>query len=106
MPTEDDNLRQAELHVAEAEYLVTEERERIARLRAGGSNTTEAEQTLAAFETNLKIFEENRQLLIEEQTARKANTLAAREAALARLKAPSRVREFGQNLKERLSKFR
>ena len=106
MPAEDDDLREADRRVAEAQRHVDEHRERVTRLRANGADTADAEQMLAAFEVNLKIFEENRQLLADERRTLMVDTSAAREEALDRLKGPSRIKELGESLKERLSKFR
>ena len=50
MPPEDDDLREADRRVAEAQRHVEDQRERVTRLRADGADTADAEQMLAAFE--------------------------------------------------------
>jgi hypothetical protein len=106
MPLEDDDLREADRRVAEAQHHVEEQRERVKRLRANGADTADAEQMLAAFEVNLNIFEENRQLVAEERRTLMADKSAAHGEASDRSKGPSRIMEFGESLRERLSKFR
>jgi hypothetical protein len=106
MPAEDEDLREADRSVAEAQRHVDEQRERVARLRANGADTTDAEQMLAAFEVNLNIFKENRQLVAEERRTLMADKSAAHEAASDRSKGPSRIMELGESLRERFSKFR
>ena len=61
---------------------------------------------LAAFEVNLNIFEENRQLVAEERRRLTADKSAANEEASDRSKGPSRIMELGESLRERFSKFR
>jgi hypothetical protein len=46
-------------HVAEGRRIVARQRERIARLKAAGASTLDAEQTLKVFETSLVLFEEH-----------------------------------------------
>jgi hypothetical protein len=106
MPVGDDDLRLTERLIDEAQRRIAEQRDCIARLRANGSDTARDEQMLEAFETNLRLFEENRQLLIEEHKVRMSRTLATHEEALAQLKSNTRMRELGENLRERLSKLR
>jgi hypothetical protein len=106
MPAEDDDLTEADRRVAEAQRHVGEQRERVTRLRANGADTADAEQMLAAFEVNLNIFEENRQLVAEERRSLMADKSAADGEASDRSKGPSRIMEFGESLRERLSKFR
>jgi hypothetical protein len=60
---------------------------------------------LAAFEVNLSIFEENRQLLAEERRTLMADTSAAREEALDRSKGPSRIMELGGKSKRTIFKI-
>ena len=106
MPPEDDDLREADRRVAEAQRHVEEQRERVKRLRADGADTADAEQMLAAFEVNLNIFEENRQLVAEERRTHMTDKTAAHEDVSDRSKGPSRIMELGESLRERLSKFR
>jgi len=106
MPAEDDDLREADHRVAEAQRHLDEQRERVTRLRADGADTADAEQMLAAFEVNLNIFEENRQLVAEERRRLTADKSAANEEASDRSKGPSRIMELGESLRERFSKFR
>jgi hypothetical protein len=61
---DDDPLRLAENHVAQAERLVAEQKARIERLQAKGEDALEAEQTLALFEMNLNMFREHRDSLL------------------------------------------
>jgi Spy/CpxP family protein refolding chaperone len=61
----DDNaLKLASDHAAQAEQLVSKQKAIIERLKADGKDTLEAEQTLALFEVNLKIFQEHRDSLL------------------------------------------
>ena len=106
MPPEDDDLREADRRVAEAQRHVEDQRERVTRLRADGADTADAEQMLAAFEVNLNIFEENRQLVAEERRAHMTDKTEAHEDVSDRSKGPSRIMELGESLRERLSKFR
>jgi hypothetical protein len=61
---DDDPLRLAENHVAQAERLVAEQKARIERLQAKGEDALEAEQTLALFKVNLNMFREHRDSLL------------------------------------------
>jgi hypothetical protein len=46
-------------HVAEGRQRVAQQRERIAKLKAGGHPTLDHEQTLLVLESTLKIFEDH-----------------------------------------------
>jgi hypothetical protein len=106
MAVGDNDLRLAERLIDETQRRIVEQRDCMARLRANGGDAAHTEQMLQAFETNLKLFEENKQLLIEEHKARVSRTLATHEEALAQLKSHTRIRELGENVRERLAKFR
>ena len=53
MTTNDDLLSTIERRIEEARRMVTEQKGRIARLRAAGTDTSLAEKTLSALEANL-----------------------------------------------------
>jgi hypothetical protein len=57
MITHDDFRRTIERHIEEARRMVTEQKGRIARLKATGVDTAIAELTLRALEANLKRFQ-------------------------------------------------
>ena len=59
MDSEDD-LRRAEELVAEGRRIVQQQKGLIVRLRAAGIDTWDAERALHLFETNLRRFEEHR----------------------------------------------
>jgi hypothetical protein len=63
MSTDDDSLNKARRHVAEGQRIVSEQRGLIARLRAAGFDTLDAERTLRVLEENLKVFQEHRDSL-------------------------------------------
>jgi hypothetical protein len=52
------NLEMAVRHVAEARRIVEQQRGRIAKSKEGGSPTSKHEQMLRAFESALRIFED------------------------------------------------
>jgi hypothetical protein len=54
------DLRRAEELVAEGRRIVQQQKGRITRLRAAGIDTWDAERALHLFETNLRRFEEHR----------------------------------------------
>ena len=63
IPDHSDDLRRAEGHVAEARRIVQTQKGRILRLKAASVDTSDAECTLRVFETNLRRFEEHRDIL-------------------------------------------
>jgi hypothetical protein len=63
MSADGDPLSKAKRHVAEARRFISEQKGRIARLRAAGADTLDAEQTLRVLEANLRVFEEHRDWL-------------------------------------------
>ena len=60
---DDHDLCRAEEHVAEGRRIVQQQKGRIARLRAAGADTWDAERALRLFESNLRRFEEHRDIL-------------------------------------------
>ena len=66
MPTDLKALTSARRHVAEGRLIVSRQKLRIARLKAAGCFTLDAEQTLDVFERSLRIFEEHEQKLSRE----------------------------------------
>jgi hypothetical protein len=63
MPDRGNDLRRAEEHVDQGRRIVQEQKGRIIRLKAAGVNTCDAERTLRRFESNLRRFEEHRDIL-------------------------------------------
>ena len=63
MSTDDDSLNKARRLVVEGRRIVWEQKGLIARLRAAGFDTLDAERTLRVLEKNLKVFEERRDSL-------------------------------------------
>jgi hypothetical protein len=59
------NLEMAVRHVAEARRIVEQQRGRIAKLKEGGSPTSKHEQMLRAFESTLRIFEDEERRIRE-----------------------------------------
>jgi hypothetical protein len=57
------DLRRAEEHVTEGRRIVQMQKGRIVRLKAAGVDTSNAECTLRLFESNLRRFEEHRDIL-------------------------------------------
>lgn len=57
------DLGRAEEHVVEARRIVQTQKGRIVRLTAAGVDTSDAECTLRLFESNLRRFEEHRDIL-------------------------------------------
>jgi hypothetical protein len=47
------------MHVLDAQNFVNEQKAKIARLKAAGAETRDAERTLELFEANLRTFEEH-----------------------------------------------
>jgi hypothetical protein len=58
-----DRITQAERHIAKAQQIIAAQKVRIARLKAVGAFTLDAEHTLKVFEANLRIFEDHRDYL-------------------------------------------
>jgi hypothetical protein len=58
----EDDIRRVEEHVAEARRLVQRQRGVIVRLRAAGESTLDAQRILWLLESNLRRFEEHRDL--------------------------------------------
>jgi len=63
-PEDDDPLALAQRRVWQAQRIVSEQKKRIAHLRASGASTWEAVTALYAFETNLRLFREYRESLL------------------------------------------
>lgn len=63
MPNDENDLFRAEELVAEARRYVQEQKGRIVRFNAAGVDTANAERTLRMFESNLRRFEEHRDIL-------------------------------------------
>jgi hypothetical protein len=59
MSTDDDSLNKARRLVAEGQRIVWEQKGLIARIRAAGFDTADAERTLRVLEENLKAFQEH-----------------------------------------------
>jgi len=64
MLADQDVVATAARHVAEGKRIVAAQKERIARLKAKGLSTLDAEQTLQVFETSLAIFQRHRDELL------------------------------------------
>ena len=60
MTTHDDLLSTIERRIEEARRMVTEQKGRIARLKAAGTDTSLAEKTLSALEANLMRFQKHK----------------------------------------------
>jgi hypothetical protein len=63
MPDNENDLRRAKEIVAEAQRFVREQKGKIVRLKTAGRDTCNAEKTLQLFESNLKVFEDHRDVL-------------------------------------------
>ena len=63
MSDNENDLRRAREIVAEAQRFVHEQNGKIIRLKTAGRDTCDAEKTLQLFESNLKVFEEHRDVL-------------------------------------------
>jgi hypothetical protein len=63
MSDNENDLRRAREIVAEAQRFVHEQKGKIIRLKTAGRDTCDAEKTLQLFESNLKVFEEHRDVL-------------------------------------------
>ena len=63
MTEKENTLEQAVRYVAEAKRIITEQRQRIEKLKASGISTIDAEQTLDVFTTTLKLLEDHEQYL-------------------------------------------
>jgi hypothetical protein len=61
-------LARAELHVIEARGRLSDQLAKIDRLKGGGEDALEAEQTLGLFEAYLFIIERHRDFLLRSQT--------------------------------------
>jgi hypothetical protein len=59
------DLAMAARHVAEGRRIVTQQRERIARLKADGHPTADHEQTLRVLESTLQILEDHERQIAE-----------------------------------------
>jgi hypothetical protein len=59
------DLAMAARHVAEGRRIVAQQRERIARLKAGGHPTADHEQTLQVLESTLQILEDHQRQIAE-----------------------------------------
>jgi hypothetical protein len=62
MSTDNDSLNKARRLVVEGRRIVWQQKGLIARLRAAGFNTLDAERTLRVLEENLKIFQRAQRL--------------------------------------------
>ena len=61
---DDDPLALAQRRIWDAQKIVSEQKRRIAGLRAVGASTLDAVQALSAFESNLRLFTEHRDALL------------------------------------------
>ena len=61
---DESTILRAERYVTKANQIVASQRDRIERLRGGGYDTLEAEQTLRVFEKSLRTFEDYRDWLL------------------------------------------
>ncbi len=66
MPDEESELERAVQHVAAAELIVARQRERIAKLKAGGHPVEHHQQMLEIFINTLEAFKDHRRLLQSE----------------------------------------
>jgi hypothetical protein len=67
-------LARATQHVAAAEHIVAQQRERIATLKAEGHPTANHEQLLELFVSTLEAFKDHRRLLSSEVAERRTNS--------------------------------
>jgi len=67
MPTDESTLAIATRHVAEGERIVARQQAMIARPKASGAPTLDAEQTMQVFQTTLDIFKRHRDDLLARQ---------------------------------------
>jgi hypothetical protein len=66
MPDEETELQQATQHVAAAERIVAQQRERIAKLKADGHSTADHQRLLDVFISTLEAFKDHERLLQSE----------------------------------------
>jgi len=66
MPDEERELERATRHIAAAEHIVAQQRERIAKLKASGHQVTNHEQMLDLFIRTLQAFKDHERLLASE----------------------------------------
>ena len=64
------SLARAKLHAIEVHSSLSDQVAKIARLKAEGKDTMEAEQTLGLFEMYLAIIERHRDFFLRQQKAR------------------------------------
>ena len=74
MPDEERELEQAVQHVAAAERVVAQQRERIAKLKADGHAVTHHEQLLELFIRTLEAFKDHERPLSSEVAEKKTNS--------------------------------
>ncbi len=74
MPDEENELKQATQHVAAAEQIVSQQRERIAKLKAGGHQIAEHERLLDIFISTLEAFKNHERLLTSEVAEKQARS--------------------------------
>lgn len=67
MPDSSERRALAERHVAMGRQMVEEQREKLARIRERGGDTSDAETMLALFEKTLALFEEDLALIRSEK---------------------------------------
>jgi hypothetical protein len=74
MPDEENELKQATQHVAAAEQIVAQQRERIAKLKAGGHQTADHQRLLDLFIRTLEAFKDHERLLASEVAEKKTHS--------------------------------
>jgi hypothetical protein len=67
-------LERATQHVAAAERIVAQQRERIAKLEAGGHATASHQELLELFVRTLAAFKDHRRLLLSELAEKRENS--------------------------------
>jgi hypothetical protein len=72
MPDEESELEQAKRHVAAAERVIAQQRERIAKLKSGGHPVTHHQRLLDLFVSTLEAFKDHERLLEREVAEKKA----------------------------------
>jgi hypothetical protein len=58
------HLATADAHIAGAERVISEQKARVEKLRGGGRDAKLAEETLRAFEVNLQMMREHREVIV------------------------------------------
>ena len=74
MPDEENELKRATQHVAAAEHIVAQQRERIAKLEAGGHEITNHQRMLDLFIRTLEALKDHERLLTSEVAEKRTNS--------------------------------